>query len=322
MGTASLIDAYSESRSFETRYGSRIAIVGGGMLGTILALRYGQAGRIVTLFEASERAERRGHASIASADRQLVNVLDELDLAQTVRWGNARAFGLRFGALAGGQARIVEALRDRARMIDVDVRLGTPVRAIHTDGSGFSVDTGADIGEFDQVIVTVPSPIASKLVPALPSLERSALDGAAYVGIVNVSFVLERPIRQQYISRVLRGGDQFTLINPAALDERSERRTVAYVSRPVGSKQLLGASDREIVESFARALPGNAHIVSARVMRVPHAFAVRQVGSFSSSIPGLTIVNAAHMGTGRHHLERTASLATNVFRTLCAERIG
>jgi hypothetical protein len=55
---------------------------------------------------------------------------------------------------------------------------------------------------------------------------------------------------------------------------------------------------------------------------MPHAFAQGQLPSFTSSIPGLSIVNAAHMGGGRHHLERTAALATNVFRTLCAERIS
>lgn len=322
MGTVSLIDAIPEAtRSLESRHGSRIAIVGGGMLGTILALRYGQTGRTVTMFEATERPERRGHVSVASGDRQLVRMLDELDLSQKVRWGNAPLFGQRFGALDGGPGRIIEALRSRARAIDVDVRLGTPVRAIYKDGDGFAVDTDGETGAFDQVVVTVPSPMASKIIPALPTSERTALANASYVGILNVSFVLERPLRQRYITRVARGRDPFTLIDPSALSSDGAGHHVVYVSRPVAAADdLFEAGDREIIEHFARALPGNAHIMSARVSRVPHAFAHHQFGSFSSSIPNLSIVNAAHMSTGRHHLERTASLATSVFRTLCAEQ--
>ena len=52
---------------------------------------------------------------------------------------------------------------------------------------------------------------------------------------------------------------------------------------------------------------------SARVIRMPHAFARRRLASFNSSVPGLSIVTAAHMGGGRHHLERTAALAIDAF---------
>jgi protoporphyrinogen oxidase len=322
MGTASVIESLGEARSFQTRHGYRIAIVGGGLLGTTLALRYRQAGRIVTVYEAADRVERRGHGSIASRDRFLLGLLDELGLASRVRWDAPRQPGVRFGDLAGGRARIVETLRDRARSIDVDVRVSTPVREISPLGPGFAVNTGSDTGEFDEVVLTVPAPVASALLPSLPDGERLALLGVEYVGIINVSFALARRPEERYIYHATRGRDTFAVLNPGALSPLGERRAVVYVTRPlVTNDELFYADDRHVIEHFARALPGDANILTARVIRTPHAFARRRLASFTSSVPGLSIVNAAHLAGGRHHLERTAALATAVFRTLCAERI-
>jgi protoporphyrinogen oxidase len=329
MGTVSVIEALGETRSFQTRHGSRVAIIGGGMLGTTLALRYRQAGRVVTVFEAAERVDRRGHAAIASRDRALLSLLQELDLASSVHWDNAGINGLRFGEMPGGRARILETLRDRARAIDVDLRLGTPVLSIYSDGAGFGVNTGSGTGEFDEVVITVPSPIASGLLETLPDRERAALlVDAAYVGIINVSFVL-KPLRMnssvsRYITHATRGRDHFALVDPSALTAQGgSRPSLIYVTRPLATNDaLFAADDRHVIEHFARALPGRSDITSARVMRMPHAFARRRLESFNSSVPGLSIVNAAHMGGGRHHLERTAALALSAFRTLCAERIS
>lgn len=317
-----MIESLGETRTFQTRLGSRVAIIGGGLLGTTLALRYRQAGRIVTVFEAGERIERRGHASIASRDRVLLSLLDELELTTGVRWHGSGQPGLRFGALPGGRGQLIERLQERARAIDVDVRLGTPVQEIHADSSGFGVNTGSDVGEFDEVIVTVPSPVASRLLPALPDRERLDLMGVGYVGIISVSFVLNRSPGERYVSHVTRGRDNFAVLSPSALSMTEDGRAVVYVSRPLASTDaLFGAGDREVIEHFARALPGNVSIMRARVVRMRHAFAQHRLRTFGSSIPGLSIVNAAHMGSGRHHLERTAALANTVFRTLCAERI-
>ena len=318
-----MIESVGDARSFETRFGTRVAIVGGGMLGTTLSLRYRQAGRIVTLFDAAERTERRGHAAIASTDRHLLNLINELDLADDVRWGDSPSFGIRFGALAGGRARIIESLRERARAIDVDVRLATPVQEIRADSSGFTVYSGAETGEFNQVILAVPAAVAAELAPGLSEPEHGLLCAVDYVGIVTVSFVLERRTGGRYISRIDRGGDFFTVLDPSALDVKGDSRVVVYVSRPLSrSHDLFAAGDRQVIEHFARALPGKAHIVSARVIRSPHAFARNRLASFTSSIPGLSIVHAGHMANGRNHLDRTAALAMNVFRTLCTERIS
>jgi phytoene dehydrogenase-like protein len=281
----------------------------------------------VTVFEAAERVDRRGYAAIASRDRALLSLLGELDLASSVLWDTARINGLRFGAMAGGRARILETLRDRARAIDVDLRVGTPVRSISADGAGFGVYTGSETGEFDEVVITVPSPVASRLLETLPDRERGVLVDVSYIGIISVSFVLKplsaKNVSGRYITHVTRGRDQFALLDPSVLAAPGDgRRSLMYVTRPLATvDDLFEADDRHVIEHFARALPGGSDITSARVTRTPHAFARRRLESFTSSVPGLSIVNAAHMGSGRHHLERTAALAVSAFRTLCAERI-
>jgi hypothetical protein len=293
------------------------------MLGTILSLRYRQAGRIVTLFDAAERSERRGHAAISSADRNLLNLLSELNLVDEVRWSETSAIGNRFGALGGGRARILESLRERARALDVDIRAGTTVTEVRAEHSAFTVHSEAETSEFNQVVLAVPGPVAAQLTPELPDHERNALRGMHYVGIVTVSFVLDRRVGGRYLSRVTRGGDTFTVLDPSTLEPGGEARTVLYVSRPLANTDdLFWSDDRQIIEHFARALPGNARIVNARVIRTPHAFAAMRQAPFSNSVPGLSIVHAGNMPSGRNYFDRTAALATSAFRTLCAERIS
>jgi len=323
MVKSSVIQALGEARSFQTRHGSRVAIVGAGMLGMLLALRYRQAGRLVTVYEAAERDERRGHASVASRDRHLLALLDELDLSRSVRWDAFRGPGVRFGMIDGGRGRVIEALRDRARALDVDLRLGTPVHSVSTDMSGFAIDCGTEVGEFDQVVVTVPSPVAPGILSALPDRERLEQLDVDYVGVIDVSFVLKKRLGGRYVSQVVRGGDRFALVDPSALAPAGAGQPVVYVTRPIATDaEFFAAEDREVIENFARALPGAAEIVNARVMRTPYAFARRQLPTFATSVPGFSIINSAHMGGGHHYSERTAALASSAFRTLCTEPIA
>jgi hypothetical protein len=185
------------------------------------------------------------------------------------------------------------------------------------------------MAEFDEVVLTVPSAMAADLVENLPDSDRLMLHDVASVGIVYVSFVLagraDRVQDQSYVSHVTRGRFRFAVLDLAGLKATSDtdiRQDVVYVSRPLATTDaLFSDDDRVVIEHFARALPGDANIIKARVTRIPHAFSRHSLGLFTSSIPGLSIVNAATMNGGRHHLERTAAVAASAFQALCAERI-
>ncbi|MGE0552588.1 MAG: NAD(P)/FAD-dependent oxidoreductase [Gemmatimonadales bacterium] len=81
----------------------RVAVVGGGMLGMVLALRLRQQGRSVVLLERAPRlgglaAARsiggytwdRFYHVIAPSDQTLLDLLDEIGLGDRVRWGTTR----------------------------------------------------------------------------------------------------------------------------------------------------------------------------------------------------------------------------------------
>lgn len=83
--------------------GSRVAVVGGGVLGMVLALRLRSLGHQVTLFEGAAAPgglaasagiggftwDRFYHV-IAPGDLNLLALLDELGLGARIRWGNTR----------------------------------------------------------------------------------------------------------------------------------------------------------------------------------------------------------------------------------------
>jgi len=306
--------------------GTRVAIIGGGLLGTTLALRYRQAGRVVTVFEADERVDRRMPAPVCIRDRSFLTLIEELGLSSSVRW--EKSVPREFGVLVGGRARIVESLRDRARAIGVDFRLGVPVQSISPDGLGFGVATTEGVTEFDEVVMTVSSATAADLVETFPEQQRLMLHAVESLGIISVSFVIRseasRAGSKHYVSHVVRGHFRFAVLDFSCLiADKDIRQDVVYVSRPLAmTDKFFSEDDRVIIEHFARALAGDVEIVKARVTRTPHAFARQSLGSFTSSIPGLSIVNAATMNGGRHHLDRTAAVAASAFQSLCAERIS
>src|SRR5271165_7081681 len=83
----------------ERRTKERLAVVGGGVLGMTLAHRLAQAGKNVTLFEASQQLgglasawqlgdvvwDRHYHVTLMS-DTHTRGLLDELELEREMRW--------------------------------------------------------------------------------------------------------------------------------------------------------------------------------------------------------------------------------------------
>ena len=95
-----------------------------------------------------------------------------------------------FTGLRGGMTRLVEAILDR--LVDVDVRLGTPVAEIAADARSVTVD-----GEtFGHSIVTTPSHVTARIVQApeaselLPKIEHAS---AAVLNLVFPPNALELP---------------------------------------------------------------------------------------------------------------------------------
>lgn len=67
--------------------------------------------------------------------------------------------------LVGGMATLVDALAADARSRGVDIAFGTPVGALERAGSGWKVWSGGTAHRADGVVLAVPRPVVSALVP-------------------------------------------------------------------------------------------------------------------------------------------------------------
>ena len=97
---------------------SRVAILGEGVAALILALRFAQAGRTVTLVGRFSSPARGRPLALRANDRNAMRMLDELGLLDAIAWNcRMQAFhrlGVRTdGAIPDGHARLSHALRDR-----------------------------------------------------------------------------------------------------------------------------------------------------------------------------------------------------------------
>lgn len=92
-----------------------------------------------------------------------------------------------FGALRGGYRQLVDALLAAADPIR---RPGTPVTAVHADGTAWLVETASGTGRFDGVIVAVPAWQAAPLLaaPAPAASSRLAAVEAAPSVVLALAF--------------------------------------------------------------------------------------------------------------------------------------
>jgi protoporphyrinogen oxidase len=248
----------------------------------------------------------------------------------------------RFGYVVGGYARIIGALVARLESYGVVMRSGTPISAVkrmRRDGdNGFVLETAGDerFGAHE-VIVTAPSPRAGVLCAELPQPERETHTAIRYQGIVCMSLVTSEPINPYYITNITDRDIAFSaIINMSAIVERDQfgGRALTYLPKYVAPDDaIFGCSDDEIAERFLRSLEAmhpefkRSSIIASGISRVPHVFPLptldytRRLPPIQTSHPGLAIVNSAHITDGTLNVDRTIALATQAFRTLCAERL-
>lgn len=242
----------------------------------------------------------------------------------------ARRSGLkeeRFGYVPGGYARVLERFGEVLAAEGVRVHLGRPARRVERQAGGGiaveSADGARDI--FDAVIVTPAAPIAARLVAGLEEGERARLEAVRYQGIVCASLLLKRPLGGFYVTNITDDWVPFTgVIEMTALVDPAQfgGNTLVYLPRyvPPGDP-LFARSDAEIQETFMAAIermyPGleRSDLLAFRVSRVPYVFPIPTLGysdrvpPMSTSIPGVHIVNSAHIVNGTLNVNETVQLA-------------
>jgi protoporphyrinogen oxidase len=250
--------------------------------------------------------------------------------ATIARMYAARRSGMKtemFGYVPGGYARILERFGEILSGEGVDIRVAHAVAAVEpTPGGGVTVALrdGRRL-TFDRVVVTAPAPAAARLCTGLTDAERRRLADVAYQGIVCASLLLRRPLAGFYVTNVTDGWVPFTaVIEMSALVDRRQFNGHALVYLPKYVPQDDPAFDRadadierEFVAALERMYPGfrREDVLCFRVSRVRYVMPVptlrysETVPPMTSSVPGLYLVNSAHIVNGTLNVNETVQLA-------------
>jgi protoporphyrinogen oxidase len=245
----------------------------------------------------------------------------------------ARRTGLKkelFGYLPGGYARILKRFGTVLAEMGVSIHLGCRATSIHPTAAGklqiqFQQGETDTFAEFNQVVVTAAAPIAAQLCPDLTPDEHQRLQGIQYQGILCASVLLKQPLSPYYVTNITETWVPFTgviemstLVNPADFGGRSLVYLPKYV--PVDDP-AFARSDTELQTQFLEALAQMyphfqmEDVISFQVSRVKYVVAIptlnysQHLPPQQTSIPGLHIINSAHILNGTLNVNETVQLA-------------
>jgi protoporphyrinogen oxidase len=250
---------------------------------------------------------------------------------------SARKSGLKrelFGYVPGGYARILRRLGEALAKAGVDVRLGTKVIAI---SPGPAVETHAGVDRFDQVVVTAPAPVASRLISELSAEYRSRLDSTRYVGIVCPSVLTKKPLSDFYLTYLHDPAPFTAIVEMSAFVDRAEfgGRTLLYLPKYAASDdQLFERSDRDIEDEFLDHLAAihrhfdRRDVLAFKVSRARYVFPVStlgrslQVPPFVTGVPGVSVISSAQILNGTLNVNETLEVADRGLQHLLYELAG
>lgn len=243
-----------------------------------------------------------------------------------------------FGYVPGGYQRILEHFAARLAEEQVDVRLGHAASLVQvTEPAGVTVAlNGAPPLNVDRVVITLPAPVAARLCPDLEADERRRLNGIEYQGIICASLLLRRPLAPYYITNITDPAVPFTaVIEMSALVDQEQfgGRGLVYLPKYVRSDDPAfrlpdAVIEREFLGGLQRVHPGfdSGEILAFRISRVRYVLALATLGysdrlpPMTTSLPGVSIVNSAHIVNGTLNVDETVQLADRAVEWLARQR--
>jgi len=118
-----------------------------------------------------------------------------------LRFASRKGGGTReaLGYLEGSFRRYYVALADRLTAQGVDIRLNTHVERVEVSNEQVrGVHAGGQFHEFDQVLMTTPNVITSRICPDLPADYKAVLDRVRYQWATCLVLALDRPLTPYY----------------------------------------------------------------------------------------------------------------------------
>jgi protoporphyrinogen oxidase len=258
--------------------------------------------------------------------------------ATIARMYAARRTGLKkemFGYVPGGYARVLEQFGRMLAELGVTVKLNSPVGQVRRTDAGLSVESAGETQEFDRVIVTAPGSVAARMAPELAANEKTLLEGVRYQGIVCASLLLRKPLADYYVTNITDEVPFTAVIEMSALVDREKYfngQSLIYLPKYVAPDDpAFELTDGELRERFIAALERMYphfradDVLEFKVSRVRQVFPLpvlnysARLPPMRTSVPGLFVINSAHIVNGTLNVNETVQLAERAAEMLLAE---
>jgi protoporphyrinogen oxidase len=200
-------------------------------------------------------------------------------------------FQEELGYIEGGSQTLVDALCRKIEAVGGRIALSTPALEVQSEGGRVTgVRTPQGVMPADAVISTMPTPLVSAAVPALPQDWKAKYDGIDNIGVCCLVFKLKRSVTPHFWVNIVEPGIEIPGIiefsNLRAMDA-----TVVYVPyyMPVTHPKFSWPDQQLLDEAFGyirRINPalGVDEIIAAHVARLRYAQPVCCPG-FAAKIP-------------------------------------
>jgi protoporphyrinogen oxidase len=250
----------------------------------------------------------------------------------------ARESGLKtekFGYVKGGYAQITAAFGERLRNLGVQIHCNASVADLCATKDGISVEICKQTRlQFDRAVATISPRRVAELCRGLQPQEQKRLKAVEFQGLICASLVLEQPLADFYLTYLMAPDLPFTaVIEMSSFVDRAEFGGRHLVYLPLylpASDPRFGAPDDEIRRTFLAALKriyphfSEDQVLAFRVSRSAEVFPLpvlnfaQKVPSCATSIPGLSVVNAAQIVNGTLNVNETIRLAERSAAALIA----
>jgi protoporphyrinogen oxidase len=241
----------------------------------------------------------------------------------------ARRTGLKkemFGYLPGGYARMLD------RFTQVLGEQGVILKPNHRVAQVLHQNDEVEVSfanghqqKFDQVVMTMASGVAAKVCPQLQDWEKDRLQAVEYQGIVCASLLMKKPLSPFYVTNITDTWVPFTgVIEMTALVDKAEfgGRNLVYLPKYVPHNDpIFEETDAAISDRFIAALIqmypqfDRSDVLTCQISRVRQVFPIttlnysQKVPPRQTSIPGVHIINSAHILNGTLNVNECIQLA-------------
>lgn len=253
------------------------------------------------------------------------------------RMYGARKSGLKkemFGYVPGGYKQVVAAIKTKLISEGVTIKINSIATEVKTTAAQLPSVTFKDssVETFDRIIVTLPSGLAAGICKELSVQEKEKLNNIEYLGVICMAVLLDKSISPFYVTNITDTWIPFTgVIEMTALVDKIyfNGNSLIYLPKYLSPNDpLFSQSDEDIKKYFKETLLkmypflNEQNIKFTGLARAKHVITVLNRGysdnlpDIKTSIPGVYIINSAHISDGTLNVNETIKVAESKLKEI------